>query len=443
SQDILELSNIESGTFVGLEKTSYIEKSYPTQIGEEVDTANLKQKDDLYINRYKEQTYFNLILISLGAFAELIIALILIFRYVIIWFLLIFSPFLFVLFIFPSLRSVFRYWIWLFSRWIMIGPILAMALFVVINIWVHTGIPLESSYQAPSSLVFINTTNLQIASPSGSGGLETPRNIMKYISSLMMLYLCILLPFWLTRIIPASISKDSFSSLQKSLESKSEQEHDIIRKIQEKIEESSISKSKTNSIITQALGLNKNSTVANFLNQEKQEEATKERLQQTQGLKTSSNKHLQNTQTKTQENELSSMLTKKEDQLEQKNDENQSIIKISTPSIKIQEDSTKQEQKEAQNKEIIKNTSKIDQASEKISEQQKTEIQKEIKSSNSIKSITEDKKITRESRKDQIKSQESITEKIKVERPEIRENKKIEDIIKEKESLKNKNKKTT
>jgi hypothetical protein len=209
ASDILSAYDLDYGGFVGLKKGYYIEKNYPLNLadGSEVDSkvqANgITNLDDLFIDRYEERTYFNLALIMIGSIGQLLIALIIVFRIVILWFLLIFSPFLFILFIFHATRFVFRYWVWLYFRWLVIGPILAMSLFIIVNIWSLVGVPIESGYAAPSALIFPNTTNLYVAAPGvTSGYLSTPGEVMKYIAALMMLYMAIILPFWLTRIIP-------------------------------------------------------------------------------------------------------------------------------------------------------------------------------------------------------------------------------------------------
>ncbi len=214
SSDLLSVQDLDIGGFIGLQKSSYIDKNYPEEIGEQVDTDKLSQKSDLYIDRFQENTWFTLGLVFLGALGQFLITLVLLFRYVILWFLLIFSPFLLVLALFSTTRFLFRYWIWLYARWLLIGPILALTLFVVVNIWSLTGVPLESSYAAPSSLIFPNTTNLYVAAPGiTSGYLNTPREITKYIGALMMLYMAIILPFWLTRYIPGTAESKLKSKL--------------------------------------------------------------------------------------------------------------------------------------------------------------------------------------------------------------------------------------
>lgn len=207
--DILGVQDMSYGGFIGLQKTAYTEKSYPQELGTPVDAKRFTSKEDLYIDRFQEATMFNLILIFLMSLGQLLIALILLFRNVILWFLLIFSPFLFVLVIFGATRFVFRYWSYLYFRWIFIGPLLAMCLYITVNIWSTAGVPIESSYEAPSSLYFQNTLNLNVAAPGITGSsLNTPREVMKYIAALMMLYMVIILPFWLTRILPGMSGGD-------------------------------------------------------------------------------------------------------------------------------------------------------------------------------------------------------------------------------------------
>lgn len=232
SKDILVINNENEEDFIGLRESSYLKQAYPQNLGAEVDKDNLSQKNELYVDQNAEYTYFNAILIFLGALAEFIIALILVFRYTILWFLLILSPFLCILFIFSNLRPIFNYWVFLFTRWILIGPILAMSLFIVINIWMHTGVPLESAYSGPSDLLFPSTTNLNISAVGvNSGSLETPREVMKYITALIMLYLTILLPFWLTRRISVAVnnSKDNGGLLSNIFNKQKSAQQEIIQ----------------------------------------------------------------------------------------------------------------------------------------------------------------------------------------------------------------------
>ncbi len=204
SNDILSIFDTDYGAFIGLSKTDYIGKTYPSE-GTPTDfpddpKTQFNTVPDLYMNRNQEPIWFNVVLVVLGSIGQLLLTLILLFRIIILWFFLILSPFLFILILLKFLKQFFKYWSWLYMRWLFIGPLLAISLFIVVNIWSLTGVPIESAYAPPASLWFQNATNLYLSAPGVvSGYLNTPREVMKYIASLIMLYMAVILPFWLTR----------------------------------------------------------------------------------------------------------------------------------------------------------------------------------------------------------------------------------------------------
>lgn len=205
SNDLLMIYGVEYGDFVGESKSDYLDKRYPEDSvpADFPKAANLKEFTDVdnrFVNRNKEPIYFNIALVALGSIGQLLVSLLIILRIIILWFLLILSPFLFLLFTLNFLKQFFRYWIWFYFRWLFIGPILAMCLYIIVNIWSLTGVPIESTSQLAAGLWFDNATNLYLAAPGvASGFLNTPREVMKYLAALIMLYLAVFLPFWLTR----------------------------------------------------------------------------------------------------------------------------------------------------------------------------------------------------------------------------------------------------
>lgn len=84
------------------------------------------QKDDFAlltkvpVNARFEDRLFNCVMLILTGIGYFLLSFIFLFRFVILWFLIILSPFLFVLLILPFLRGYFKYWSWLFVRWIVI-----------------------------------------------------------------------------------------------------------------------------------------------------------------------------------------------------------------------------------------------------------------------------------------------------------------------------------
>ncbi|QQS59190.1 hypothetical protein IPN35_06440 [Candidatus Peregrinibacteria bacterium] len=159
---------------------------------------------DRYVDMRQESTYFHGFLLIALALGEILVAIILALRIVILWFFLILSPLLAVLPIFHFTRGVFRYWIWLFGRWLFLGPLIAMCLFIAISIWQHTGIPIESSFEGFAGTSFLsNTTNIQMYAPGvvhGEGGnMGSATELMKFIIGILMVWFSVIVPFWLTR----------------------------------------------------------------------------------------------------------------------------------------------------------------------------------------------------------------------------------------------------
>jgi len=101
-------------------------------------------RDELYFNTYSSDIYFVSILLWLFSGINLLIAFIFILRIVILWILLIFSPFLLILAIFLFSRSLFKTWAWVYLRWTILGPLLAMGLGIIVYIWQISGIPIQS-----------------------------------------------------------------------------------------------------------------------------------------------------------------------------------------------------------------------------------------------------------------------------------------------------------
>lgn len=160
--------------------------------------------DDRYVDMRQESTYFHGFLLIALALGEILVSIVLALRIVILWFFLILSPFLAVLPVFHFTRGVFRYWIWLFGRWLFLGPLIAMCLFISISIWQHTGIPIESSFEGFAGTSFLsNTTNIQMYAPGvihGEGGnMGSATELMKFIIGILMVWFSVIVPFWLTR----------------------------------------------------------------------------------------------------------------------------------------------------------------------------------------------------------------------------------------------------
>ena len=155
-------------------------------------------RDELYLNTYSSDVYFISILLWFFSWINLLISLIFLLRIVILWILLILSPFLLILAIFLFSRSLFKTWAWVYLRWIIIGPLLAMGLGIVVHIWQITGIPIQS-LTSSEELISQGVTNLTLTSPFQEGSqMSNNYEVMQIIIVILMLYAVIFLPFWLT-----------------------------------------------------------------------------------------------------------------------------------------------------------------------------------------------------------------------------------------------------
>ena len=145
-----------------------------------------------------EQIIFSFLLVLATGFAYLILALIFVLRIIILWALLIFSPILFLLAIFRLTRGWFWNWLSIYGKWLLIGPLTALGISIIINIWQLTGIPITSTYESGT---FTRTSNILFYLPGSTepNTLSTTSEMMEYLIFLMMLYLPIFCAFILTR----------------------------------------------------------------------------------------------------------------------------------------------------------------------------------------------------------------------------------------------------
>jgi hypothetical protein len=194
---IENISDVWVGTGVAIMQPRIIQEG-------ETDIQGQVAIDDRYVDMRQESTIFHGILLFALSLGEAFVAILLALRIVILWFFLIFSPFFAVLPIFRFTRGVFRYWFWLFGRWLFLGPLIAICLYISISLWQHTGIPIESTFEGFAGTQFLsNTTNIQMYAPGvirGAGGnMTSATELMKFIIGTLMIWYSAIIPFWLTR----------------------------------------------------------------------------------------------------------------------------------------------------------------------------------------------------------------------------------------------------
>lgn len=191
----------------------------------------LKAMEENYqFTGYRETTPANneaantaLFLVKMTTFTYNFLSIILLLRQIILWFLIIVSPILALLFPFLLIRNVGWIWIGEFLRWLFYGPLVAIFLAGLVQIW-KVGIPygFDFSRTQPQgggqpAVVFPTAISILIGGPaqgaslalgnlnpsapiSGTNSLNYVDTYAEYVISLVMLWTIILLPFLLLRI---------------------------------------------------------------------------------------------------------------------------------------------------------------------------------------------------------------------------------------------------
>ncbi|OQA52429.1 MAG: hypothetical protein BWY43_00496 [candidate division WS2 bacterium ADurb.Bin280] len=128
---------------------------------------------------YGEAIANHLLLVKATTLTNYVIAFIILLRIVILWGLVIFSPFVFPLFVFDLTKNVGVVWGREFFRWLILGPLFAVFISLVPYIWNQTTVPVTNTYQnqkAKNSGIPI-TVDKNILSPSSSSGDKTSQNV--------------------------------------------------------------------------------------------------------------------------------------------------------------------------------------------------------------------------------------------------------------------------
>lgn len=132
----------------------------------------------------------------------------LILRKVVLWFLLIVSPFLAILAPFVFIRNVGWIWIGVFFQWIFYGPLFALFLGALAKIWNSPAhIPYIFDFSRThkmSEAVYPTSINILYGGPAQTLGVWNTSNYVdtfaEYVISLIMLWTVLILPWWLLRI---------------------------------------------------------------------------------------------------------------------------------------------------------------------------------------------------------------------------------------------------
>lgn len=130
-------------------------------------------------------------------------------RKIVLWFLLMVSPFLAILAPFVFIRNIGWIWIGVFFQWVFYGPLMALFLGGMANVWntspVHIPYIFDfSRVHKMGQMVYPTSINILYGGPAQKLGLFNTSNYVdtfaEYIISLMMLWTVMILPWWLLRI---------------------------------------------------------------------------------------------------------------------------------------------------------------------------------------------------------------------------------------------------
>jgi len=142
-----------------------------------------------------------------------VMGIMLILRKIILWFMLLVSPFLALLMPFTFIRNIGWIWIGVFFQWLFYGPLLALFLGGLAQIW-RNGIPFIFDFSRVGTLqghVFPTAINIYYGGPAqGNPSLSPPLSILnngnyvdtfaEYVITLIMLWAVTFFPWWLLRI---------------------------------------------------------------------------------------------------------------------------------------------------------------------------------------------------------------------------------------------------
>lgn len=130
----------------------------------------------------------------------------LILRKIILWFLLFLSPFVPILFTFPTVKNTGWIWVGVFFQWLFYGPLFALFLGAITVIW-KVGLPFTFNFSragTPGGYVYPTGINILYGGPAQKLGALSNGNyvdtFVEYIITLIMLWVATLLPWLLLRI---------------------------------------------------------------------------------------------------------------------------------------------------------------------------------------------------------------------------------------------------
>lgn len=202
-QFLYQIIDIFQGFFLKNPKGSIISSHDLLYIGFDYRTF---QGLRIFGESYNESAFISLLLVKLTSFTYYVMAILLIFRKIILWFLIIISPVFPILLLFYPLRNTAKIWIGEFFRWLLYAPLFAIFLSGLVRLW-SSGLPLVFSSVGvgnESSSIYPTSVNILLGGPGQHIGINNsvnlPDTFALYLVALLMLWAVIILPFILLQI---------------------------------------------------------------------------------------------------------------------------------------------------------------------------------------------------------------------------------------------------
>ncbi len=177
----------------------------PITQSNEANYVNFVGCRDLNI-RVQESSTTELLMFKLTNFTYYAMGAMIILRKIILWFLIIVSPFLSILLPFTFIRNVGLIWIGVFFQWLFYGPLFAIFVGALSTMW-KAGIPFAFDFSRTGTTkgyVYPTATNIVYGGPAQTLGALNSANYIdtfaEYVITLIMLWTAIVLPWLLLRI---------------------------------------------------------------------------------------------------------------------------------------------------------------------------------------------------------------------------------------------------
>jgi len=202
---LVQLSEIIMRFFVEAKGGKDLFNIYFSSISKEQNYINFKGCRDLNW-QVQEAARSEIFLLKLTNVTYYIMGTMLLLRTILLWFLLIISPFLAILLPFKLIRNVGFIWIGVFFQWLFYGPLFAIFLSATALIW-RAGIPFIFDFQRANTVSgYVYPTAISILYGGPAQKLQLLNNgnyvdtFVEYVITLIMLWAVIFFPWWLLRI---------------------------------------------------------------------------------------------------------------------------------------------------------------------------------------------------------------------------------------------------